>query len=293
MLEPDEQTRPGAPADAVEAILQRTLEMARDGEWEEAAERLREALEDHPDSPYILCWLGVAEVELGLDGIAYERFKRALAQEPEDPVLLSTTGNALARFDDPEAEAALRTAAMVAPELPQARWMFGAYLVREGMLEKGLEELEAAVRLSPEDPVIHLERGVARALGGELEAATHAFGRASELAPDDGWPLILLGLTWFELDELDEAVRALDEGARLRPDDLEAQVITALVLTAVGSEDRALEMLERARLRAEGVDEALVLEVEERMNAGVEAALAFLRAGLAPSSFRERLIQRP
>jgi tetratricopeptide (TPR) repeat protein len=281
------------PTDAEEAILQRTLEMARDGEWDQVADVLREALSDHPESPYVLCWLGMAERELGMDGIAYERFKQALALEPEDPVLLSTAGTALARFDDPAAEAALRTAAMVAPELAQARWMYGAYLIREGMLEKGMEELDAAVRLDPENPTIHLERGVGRAMGGELEAATHALATSAELDPEDGWALILLGLTWLELGELEEAARHLEEGARLRVDDLEAQLLAALVLAVLEVHGSALEMLERARLQAQGADETLVLEVEDRIEGSGEEALAFLRNSLGPSSFRARLRHRP
>ncbi len=286
-----------APSDQVEAVLQQALTRAEDWEWDEAAEILRDALEDHPENPYILCWLGMAERELGMDGIAYERFKRALDQEPEDPVLLSAAGNALAQFDDPAAEAALRTAAMVAPELAQARWMYGAYLVREGMVEKGLEELDAAVRLEPENPVIHLERGVARAMAGQMEAAAHAFGQSAELAAegsaDHGWALVLLGLSWVEEDEMEEAARALEEGARVRPDDLDAQLLAALATSAAGWEDRALEMLERARIRAEGVDEGLVSEVESRLEAGSESAGLFLRRSIGPSSLRERLIQRP
>lgn len=281
------------PATQVEEILQRALRFAEDAEWDQAAELLRDALEDHPDDPHVLCWLGMSERELGMEGIAYERFKRALEAEPHDPVLLATAGNALAAFDDPAAEAALRTAALVAPELPQARWMYGAYLVREGMVEEGMAELDAAARLDPEDPVIHLERGVGHVLAGELDAAQHAFGRSAELDPNDGWALVLLGLTWLELDEPDEAMRALEDGARRRPDDLEAQLLAALALAASGRADEALEMLERARLHAEGVDEALVLEVEERLEEGPEAALRFLRTTMAPASLRDRAIQRP
>jgi tetratricopeptide (TPR) repeat protein len=154
------------PSEAVEALLQRAMAHAEDGEWEEMAGLLRDALEDHAGDPYVLSWLGMAERELGMEGIAYERFKQALAAEPRDPVLLATAGSALAAFDDPAAEAALRTAAMIAPELPQARWRYGAYLAREGMVEEGRRELEAAVELDPDDSVIHLELGVAHALGG-------------------------------------------------------------------------------------------------------------------------------
>ncbi|NIU80224.1 MAG: hypothetical protein GWN71_43835, partial [Gammaproteobacteria bacterium] len=63
---------------------------------------------------------------------AYERFKQALAQKPEDPHLLATAGAGLAAFDDPEAESALRTAAILAPDVAATRLAYGAYLSREG-----------------------------------------------------------------------------------------------------------------------------------------------------------------
>jgi tetratricopeptide (TPR) repeat protein len=96
-----------------------------------------------------------------------------------------------------------------------------------------------------------------------------------------------------ELGDLEEALGPLDEGARLRPDDLEAQLLAALALAAAGWEERAMEMLERARVGTEPGDEDLLAEVDERIEDGPEAALACLAESLGPSSFRERLLQRP
>ncbi len=284
-----------APRPEVEPVLQKALAHAEGWEWEEAAELLRHALPDYPDDPYILCWLGLAERELGLEGVAYERFRRALEQDPRDPVLLATAGNALAHFDDPAAEAALRTAALLAPDLPQARWMYGAWLAREGMFADALAELDAALELDPEDGVIRTERGVALALAGRLEEAAAAFAAAVEVDPEDSWALALLGLALLESGDPEGAARELDGAARLRPDDVEAQLLAALALGAVEEEGRGFEMLERARLLMddEGADLQLVVEVEERLEAGSEAAARFLRNTLGPTAFRERLMLRP
>jgi tetratricopeptide (TPR) repeat protein len=282
-----------APTDPVEAVLQRAWLHAQDEAWEEAAARLREGLEAHPGDPYLLCWLGLAERELGMEGIAYERFKQALVADIEDPVLLATAGNALAAFDDPAAEGALRTAALLAPALPQARWMYGAYLAREGMSKEALVELDAAAALDPMDPVIQLERGVALALAGDLEGAGDAFAASAGLDPEDGWSLVLLGLARFLAGDPEESLRALESGARNRPEDLDAQLLASLAFSALGWEDRAWEFLERARVRADAEDLPLVAEAEGPLEEGGEAALGFLRESLAPSSFRERLLQRP
>ncbi len=290
-----------APSPDVEAILTRALGRAEEGEWDEVAGELREELARRPDDPYLNCWLGMAERELGLEGVAYERFKRALAADPRDPVLLATAGNALAAFDDPAAEGALRTAALLAPRLPQARWMYGAYLAREGLLEDALAELDAALELDPDDPVIHTERGGALALLERMDEAGGSFARAAELDPEDGWALALLGLVRLESarraggeeEELPELSHLLHQAADLRPGELETQLLAALALGAAGDEDRAMEMLERARLHSEGVDLELILEVEDQLESGPVSSLRFLTDSLGPSALRERLMQRP
>ena len=293
MVDPSLLPGSGQASDAVEEVLRIAFFHAEEGAWDQAADVLTEALREDPEEPYLLCWLGLVERELGMDGIAYERFKRALAAESDDPILLATAGTGVAAFDDPAAEPALRSAALLAPGLPQARWMYGAYLSREGMVDAGLEELTAAVELDPDDPVIHLERGVAQALKGDLDSAHLSFARSVELDSQNGWGLVLLGLTALQLGDIEEARRALEEGARVRPDDIEAQLLTALALGATGWDQTALEMLERGRLTSEGADAVLVTQVETQIDAGPDAALEFLQDSLAPSSFRDRLMERP
>ena len=229
------------PPDSVRDLLARALELAEEAEWAQLATLLREGLGEHPGDPHVLCWLGTAERELGMEAAAYERFKQVLELSPRDPAVLATAGAAVAAFDDPAAEGALRMAALLGPDLAHARLMYGAYLAREGMIEEGLRELEAAAELAPDDPLAHVELGVARTFAGDLEAAEVSFGRATELDPEDGWAWILGGLAHVELGNPDEAATALEHGARLRPDDVVGQLLAALALTVVGSVERGLE----------------------------------------------------
>jgi tetratricopeptide (TPR) repeat protein len=284
---------PDEPSDAVRAALDRAHQLGDEGDFAGMAEELRRALGDHPDDPFVLCWLGVAERELGLEGVAYERFRACLAARPMDPHLLATAGSAVAAFDDPEAEGALRTAALLAPDLPLARWLYGAWLVREGMLQDGLRELDAARDLDPDDASIRFERGVALALAGRREAAVDELYRAVHLDPGDGWAHVVLGLLLFDDGRGEEAAGVLEEGARLRPEDVEAQLLAALAAAAAGAEGAALEMVERARQWAEGADRALVDEVESRIDEGPEDAAAWLSEQIGPAALRDRMMTRP
>lgn len=277
----------------LEALLDGALGLADEGNWEGVADLLREHLAEHDGEPAVHCWLGVAERELGMEGVAYERFRRALSLNPEDPYVLATAGNGVAAFDDPDAELALRTAALLAPGLPLARLMYGAYLAREGFVADGVKELEAARALDADDAQIAYELGVARYLGADLDGAADAMGDAVTMDPDDGWPRIVLGLVLLEADRFDEAVGELSEGAHRHPEDVEAQLVAALAAAANGAEDLALGMLERARIRAGEEDAELLMAVEDRLDAGADAARALLMDEMAPDMLRRRVQVRP
>jgi Flp pilus assembly protein TadD len=181
-------------------LLGRAQALADEGDWEGMAEMLRDSLADFDQEPAVHCWLGVAERELGMAGMAYERFKRALALEPTDPYVLATAGNGIAPFDDPDAERALRVAALTAPNVAVARLLYGAYLSREGFLDEGLAELRAARELDPDDPQIAYELGVVHALSGRPEEAADVLADAVRLDPEDGWARVVFGLVLLEAE---------------------------------------------------------------------------------------------
>jgi protein O-GlcNAc transferase len=273
----------------IEGTLARALALGEEQRFEEMAALLAEALEQEPDDPYLLGWLAVAERELGNDGSSYDHFKRCLAQEPADPQLLSLAGAGLAAFDDPDAEVALRAAALTGPDIALTRLHYGAYLSREGMFVEALEQLEAAARIDPDDPVIHGELGIAYALKGDLPAAADAMEDALARAEDDSWTRLLLGLVLAELGRAEDAAEALTLAARHRPFDAEAQFVAALAAAAAGWDDAAQEALARAEHAEEGAEPAVLAEVEDRLMAGPAAAAAFLHDTIGPSLLHERL----
>lgn len=277
----------------LEALLGQVLSMGDEGDWAGAAELLVEHLDELGDEPAVHCWLGVAERELGLDGVAYERFKQALALEPTDPYVLATAGNGVAAFDDPDAEQALRTAAITAPEVVLTRLLYGAYLSREGLFQESRTELEAALALDEADPQIRYELGVLHGLQEHWDEAADALADAVRLDPDEAWTRVIFGLVLVEAQRLDEAAGELVEGARLDPEDVDAQLAAALAAAAIGRDGIAYEMLERARFQSAEEDQDRMAAVEDRLEAGHEAARTLLVDDLGPSTLRARLSERP
>jgi protein O-GlcNAc transferase len=274
-----------------EATLQQALSLGEEGRWQEMAEMLAETLRDEPDDPYLLGWLGVAERELGNDGAAYDCFRRCVAAEPLDPQLLALAGAGLAAFDDPDAEATLRAAALTGPDLAVTRLHYGAYLAREGLFGEALEQLQAAAELEPEDPVVHGELGIAYALKGDHASAASSMERALDLAEDDSWTRVLLGLVYAEQARVEDAAETLLRAATDRPEDAEAQLLAALAAAAAGWDDAAQDALARAEYAEEGFDAALRDEVDERLDAGADSARTFLRESIGPSILHDRLTQ--
>jgi tetratricopeptide (TPR) repeat protein len=276
----------------VQAVLDRALGLGEQQRWQEMALLLAETLRElDEDEPYLLCWLGVAERELGNDGAAYDYFRRCVAAEPLDPHVLAVAGAGLAWFDDADAETVLRAAALTGQNVPLARLQYGSYLAREGLFDEALEHLRAALALAPDDPVMHEELGSALALKGDLTAAIESFETALDMAPDDSWTRLLLGLIHAELRHTDAAAEALTRAAAERPHDGEAQIVAALAAVAAGWDDAAQDALARALHAEESVDRELLDDVEERVAAGGAAARALLFETLGPSILHERLGQ--
>jgi tetratricopeptide (TPR) repeat protein len=277
----------------LDETLQQAATLGEEGRWDEARDFLLESLEEHAEDPALLCALGVASRELGSDGEAYEFFRRALAAEPDDPFVLATAGNGVAVYDDPEAERALRLAAVTAPDLAFTRVSYGAYLAREGMLAEAVTELEAARGLAADVAPVRAELGIAYLLAGRAEDGVAELEEALSLDENDAWLRGLLGLALLEAGRAEEAAEALHRAATERPADTEAQLLAALASAAEGWEDEAWNALARAELGAEEMDSALLQEVEEAVEAGADEARALLVSSLAPTVLRERLLQRP
>ncbi len=199
----------------------------------------------------------------------------------------------MARFDDPDAETALRTAAITAPELPFARAMYGAYLAREGMVDQALDQLQAAAELAPDDSDVLGELAAAQALAGRHEAAAENYLRAWELRQEDGWPRAMAGLAELEEGRLEEALGDFQVAGSLRPDDVELALLLALTAGACDRPELALQALEGGRLNADAEERPEVEAVDDRLDDGAEACRLFLLEEYAPGVYRRRLMLRP
>jgi Flp pilus assembly protein TadD len=295
-MEPGEsvaEDRDGPDEGAIDELVRDVEALGEEGRWDDAYERLREALADEGEDATVLCWLGIAAERLGREGEAYEYYRRCLATNPTDPFVLASAGTGLAAFDDPEAEGALRLAALTSPTVAFARTSYGAYLAREGMFAESLAELEAARGLAPDDAGVRLELGIALVLSGKRAVGVNELEESLARHAEDSWVRALYALALQDAGRTEEAAEELYRASLERPDDVELHLVSALASAAQGWEDESWNALARAEQAAEAEDRELIGEVEDALNTGAEAAEALLREDLGPSLLRERLLQRP
>jgi Flp pilus assembly protein TadD len=279
-------------AEAIEDVVASAQSLGEDDRWDDAYALVAEALDDHGEDALLLTWAGIAAQRLGEESQANDHFRAALALEPVDPFILAAAGSGIAAVDDPSAEGALRMAALTAPDFPFARLSYGAYLAREGLFAEAIAELEAARGLAPEDGLIHTELGIAYLLARRTDEGLDALEEALSRDPGDSWLRALFGLALVDAGRGQEGAEQLHQAAGERHEDVEVQLIAALAMAAEGWDDPAWEALARAEAAADSSDREMLGEVEDRLEAGADAAGEFLRLDLGPTLLRERLIQR-
>lgn len=272
--------------------LQEASELADDERFEEAFQLLLEEESNYPEDATLLCMLGVLAEQVDVGGMAYDFFRRALQQQPDDPHLLVALGGGLARYDDPDAEGVLRLAALTAPGLGATRLGYGAYLLREGMLADALTELRAAREAEPDDPQVARELGAALLLQGDGDSGLEELERATLLAPDDADLLLLYALALIRGRRLQEAAEAAHRAALSLLADGEAQLVAGLASASQEWWDEAWDALARAEAADLPPDSAALREAEEALEAGADEAERLLLDQIAAPLLRERLLER-
>ena len=133
-------------------LLSRALEHHQSGRLEDAKALYLQILDDNPDDPDALNYLGVFECQLRRFDKAEELINRSLEINPDNPKAHNNLGNVFRyqrRFD--EAEAAFRRACELDPGNAEAHFNRGTVLLEQGKAEDAAESFRAAVALATED----------------------------------------------------------------------------------------------------------------------------------------------
>lgn len=276
----------------LQAALEEAARLSELGDDAEALDLLLQLESEYSSDATLLCMIGALAEQVGAEGMAVDFFQRCLALGPADVEVLITAGAGLAAMGDPEAEPALRLAALTAPQNPAARMHYGALLVRNGLIAQGIEELVTAKGIDPEDGEIRRELGIAFLLDNRLEEGTDELEAAVAADPEESRSRLLWGLALLQNEEVSRAAEELHPLGSALEQDGEVQLLLALVYALAGWEEESWIALSRAESAEPPVDGATFREVEEALEWGSDAVHDLLVGELAPMTLRERILAR-
>jgi len=149
---------------------------------------------------------------------AYERYREALTRNPNDAESSSNCGQALVRLGRPAEAIALFERAIA---LNQRRWAYHFNLAHAcGLLaqwDRAIEEYRAASELFPDDHVTEYNLGMALHKRGDETTAVEHLRRAIELAPDEADFYLSFGISSERLGRTADALDGYRRYLELAP----------------------------------------------------------------------------
>jgi protein O-GlcNAc transferase len=243
---------PGQPAaaDAVQAEFSQGLAVHQKGKLAEAESIYRGVLQQHPDHPDALHFLGVLQAQRQNLGEAEKLIGRAIEIAPDNAAAHANRGNvlkALMRHED--ALASYDRALALAPESVDVLVNRGAVLLDLGRHEAALTSYEAVLVLRPDHREAQLKRCGVLTVFRRFEDALVGYDRVLEAMPDDLEALFNRGVVLVALKRHADAVASYDRALAIKPDFVEVLNNRGLALwndrrceEALADYDRALAL---------------------------------------------------
>ncbi|MFV0473448.1 MAG: tetratricopeptide repeat protein [Pikeienuella sp.] len=167
-------------------LYQRGISYERSNQWDKAEADFLAALEQEPDQPLVLNYLGYSWLEKGVNfDKAMEMIRKAVEQRPEDGYIVDSLGwgyYLLGDFDNAAAE--LERAVELQPVDPTINDHYGDALWRVGRRMEAEFQWKRALSFDPEDKIRDrirrkLERGLDAVLAEEAAAKPAAAGASA------------------------------------------------------------------------------------------------------------------
>jgi tetratricopeptide (TPR) repeat protein len=191
------------------------------GEFGEAADTARQALERHPDDPWLLSGLAAAEARRSRHREAIALYERVLKLRPGDRFAYKELMR-LRTAEAPPAEAAAALKGLVRTgerrKDPQLRTLAADRLRSAGQVAEAAAEYGAALELDPGNTYALSQLGFCYRRLGDAEKAMETLARAFLARPADPYVRKSLVSICREEGQLDRLLALIDEALRLHPD---------------------------------------------------------------------------
>ncbi len=244
----------------------------RSGQFESAAQALRQALVIQPDSRSAQINLAITLMKLDQPAEALELLK---VVQPVDARLFALRADAQRACQRPAAAVELYKKALeMDPDRVHAHTNLGPLLIALGRWDEALEHCQRAVELAPDRALPLMNLGRCHAALDQIEEAMACYASAHELDPRSLILAVNIAEVWLETGDLSEAQLWLDRALTIDSEDLRALSTLARVWVQDERPEEALKLLEGLQERAPDRFEVYLVSAEASWEDGdVDQAL--------------------
>lgn len=195
------------------------------GDHDTAVDLIAKALAVKPDFAEAHCNLALALQQLGRGEEAVASYGRAILIEPNFAAAHCNLGVALHALErQEEAVESYNRALALKPDYAEALSNRGNVLTDLGRLEDALDSLQRALDLNPNYAKALNNLGNVLRLQGHLEKAAESYAKALTLSPNAAKTHCNLGAVQYQLGQLDEAVASFHRALSLEPGHAETHI---------------------------------------------------------------------
>lgn len=312
-------------------VLQQALRLHQGGRLQEAEQLYRRILEQAPEHPQTLQFLGMLRHQLGDHDEARRLLGEALRKAPGDPHIHANLGIIhQSRGEQDQARACFEASLALNPEAHEVRLRLANlfYLARQyasaahhyqrilacrpehavaannlgkihetlGNLMLALDYYRRATEAAPDFADAHFNTGTALRAQGDLEAAHEAFTRVLSLQPDDAAACSNIATLLKDQGKVDEAIawyqKAIDKNPALR--EVHSNLLFTLSYHLIGTAEERLAAHRDWDSRHGGPFKARTFRHERGREGGGKLRIAYLSPDFkrhAVSSFFEPLLR--
>ncbi len=167
------------------AYMELAVALGRAGQFEEAIERMRDAIGISPRNPDYHFTLAALYRETRRTREAQAALERGLKYDPENREMLEASAEvALERGDADRAVRYAHRAIRQSINSVPARDVLGAAYLQQGRLHEALRVADQLVAMSPLDPTHHFKKAILFQQQGMLAEALQSYERVVRLAPE-------------------------------------------------------------------------------------------------------------
>ena len=220
---------------------------ANKGQFDEAIENYRKAIQINPNSAVPLYSLGLALAAKSQFDEAIENYRKAIQIDPDYRDALNSLGVALAdkgRFD--EAIENYRKAIQIDPNYSEALNNLGEALLHQGQFDEAIKNFRKTIQIKPNNSEAQYNLGNALAAKGWFDEAIESFRKAIQINPKFSEALNNLGGALLHQGQFDEAIESFRKAIQIKPNFSEALDNLGVALAAQGRFDEAIENYRQA-----------------------------------------------